>query len=236
MGWLIFFLFVGWFAWVAIDAAQKAKLQKAEDDAFVAAHKEWDIYVSPHSRTVLGLNRSTEQLVLGPVRSTKQYPLSDVAQVEVLRDGASITSTNRGSQAAGAAIGALAFGGIGLLLGGLSGSKRTNSTVHSIALKIIVDDPKSPVHTVEFFKSDEKKGTDATSEFVKAAAQRIDHFHALLINALRKRSDSGSSSVSTSVSDEVARLWELKQAGALTEEEFNQQKQRLLGNLSKQID
>ncbi|MDX2275513.1 MAG: SHOCT domain-containing protein [Hyphomonadaceae bacterium] len=228
MGWLIFWLVVIAVVWGVVDAGNKAKMAKAEENAFAASHKGWDVYVSPHSRTVLGLNRDADQIVLGPITAAKQYPLSAVAQIEVLRDGASVTTTDRGSQAAGAAIGALAFGGIGLLLGGLTGSKSNKATIHSIALKIIVDDPKSPVHVVEFFRSAEKKGTDASSEFVKSAAQKVDHFHALLVNALRKRTEAEVPKT-ISVSDEVARLWELRQAGALTEDEYSQQKRLLLG-------
>ena len=225
MGWLVFFLIVGAVVWATASAIGQAKLQKAEDNTFASTYRGWDFFVSPHNRNVLAINREQGQVALGSVSAPKQYSLSTITQVEVLRDGASITSTNRGSQLAGAAIGALALGGIGLLLGGLTGSKRNQNTIHSIAIKIVVDDSTSPVHTIEFFKSPDKKGTDSKDSFVTAAAEKVDHFHALLVNALKNTATPAEDSVAL----QLGRLWELKQAGALTDDEFAAQKQRLLG-------
>ena len=184
MGWLILVLIVGAVIWAMISAANLAALQKAEDGTFASNYKGWDYYVSPHNRNVLALNRELGQVALGHVTAPTQYPLGKITQIEVLRDGASITSTNRGSQLAGAAIGGLALGGVGLLLGGLTGSKRNQNTITSIAIKVMVDDGVAPIHSIEFFKSPDKKGTDSQNEFVISAAQKVDHFHALLVNAI----------------------------------------------------
>ncbi|MFT3729552.1 MAG: SHOCT domain-containing protein [Terricaulis sp.] len=224
LGLIVVILFLA-IVWGVISAIGTATLQATENSAFSANFKGWDFYISPHTRNVLALNRERGLIALGPVSKPKQYSLDQITQVEVLRDGASVTSTNRGSQIAGAAIGVIAFGGLGLLLGGLTGSKRNQSTVHSIALKVFVDDSAAPAHMIEFFKSPDKKGTDSASGYVKTAAGKLDHYHALLLNALKVQSPS------MKVDDaatQIAKLWELKQSGALTEEEFIQQKQRLL--------
>jgi hypothetical protein len=209
-------------------------LRRNQEQEFVAAHQGWDVYISPYNRGVIGLNRDGAEIVLGIVSASKRYPLSDVASVEVLKDGASITSTNRGSQLVGAAVGDLLLGPAGLLLGGLSGSKRTRSTIHSVAMKVIVDDRAAPFHVIEFFKSPDKNGTDAKSPRITPSLARADHFHALMVTALRRVTWSIGQSATAALppantADLLGKLWELRQAGALTDEEFASQKGQLIG-------
>ena len=54
------------------------------------------------------------------------YKFAQIAQVELISNEAVITSTNRGSQLLGAAVGGVAFGGLGAVVGGLSGSSRSS--------------------------------------------------------------------------------------------------------------
>lgn len=122
-----------------VNAAQQAKIRANQNAEFIASHQGWDIYISPYNRGVIAIGRSTQEAVLGIVTASKCYKLSNIASVEVLRDGATVTTTNRGSQVAGALIGGVAFGAVGLLIGGVTGSKRNTNTIHSVAIKLIVD-------------------------------------------------------------------------------------------------
>lgn len=203
------------------------KILNDQRETFTGSHAGWDTFVSPHNKGVISINRSAGKVALGKLPDWKEYEISQIASVEVLRDGASITSTDRGSQAAGALLGGLALGGVGLLLGGLSGSKTNRATIQSVAIKVIVDDNDLPVHVTEFFKSPSKKGTDARSFIIKPSLEKADHFHALLVNALRSSQKAGEH-LKLDSADQIRKLWELKQAGALTEEEFASQKARLL--------
>lgn len=234
MGWFIFAVIVVAFVWAVMSAIEKAKVQADQAATFRASHAGWDIYVSPYAQKVLGIGRETSEILLGSISMPIKFKLVDVASVEVLKDGATITSTNRGSQLAGAALGGLALGGVGLLLGGLSGSKRNRATIQSLGIKVIVDNRAAPVHTVEFFRSPGKDGIDAKSALVTPALAEVERFHALLLNALRSihqtlPTNQGAAALPPpGTADQIARLWELKQAGALTDEEFAAQKTRLL--------
>jgi hypothetical protein len=97
----------------------------------------------------------------------------DVLGVEALRNGTSITKTNRGSQVAGAAVGALLLGPVGLLLGGVTGTKRQDEKVKRLSVKIFVNDLKNPVHEVVFFDGPEMKND---SLVVKMAAGQLDEW------------------------------------------------------------
>lgn len=81
------------------------------------------------------------------------YPFDDLIAVEVIKDDISITKTNRGSQAAGAAIGGVLLGPAGLLLGGLSGSKRNENKITKLSLKLYTNNLAFPVQEILFWDS-----------------------------------------------------------------------------------
>ncbi len=119
--------------------------------------------------------------------NTKIFKFSDLIAVEVLRNGSAITKTNRGSQVAGAAVGALLLGPVGLLLGGVSGSKRSIEKVDRLSLKIFTNDLMTPVHEIIFFNT---PGTKPESILVKSASQELDAWHGRLQTILHMSAQS----------------------------------------------
>ncbi len=225
MGWFLAIAAIALFCWAMKAAMDQQKIRTDNENAFRDSRRGWDLYVSPHDAKVIGLNRDGGQIVLGTAARPVEYDTSRLVSVEIVKDGASISSTNRGSQVAGAALGAALLGPAGLLLGGLSGSKRSRATVHSLALKLIMDDRAQPVHTVEFFRSPNKHGTDAKSKLLIAPVELMDRYNALIVTAIRNQVPHVAPMNST---DELARLWDLKVAGALTTEEFENRKLAVL--------
>lgn len=96
------------------------------------------------------------------------FGFSGLVQVDVLRNGTSLQQTNRGSQIAGAAVGAVLLGPLGLLMGGVSGSKRNVEIVNQLSLKLYTNDIVSPVHEIIFFKG---KAKPANADVVNAAKE-----------------------------------------------------------------
>ena len=233
MGVLLPIIIVGVVIWLGMKGRQQAALQKAARDAFMAEHAGWDIFVLL-DQAVIALNHDKRAIVLGTVKANRQYPWSAIASVEVVRDGASITSTNRGSQLMGAAIGDVLLGPLGLLIGGVTGSKRTVQRVSQIGIKVIVDDRVSPVHTIDFLRVP-GTGVDPRNKLVRDAARRAEHVHALLVNAIRNSAAQVAAArpqiAERSTADRIEQLWSLRQTGALTESEFEQQKQQILGSV-----
>lgn len=180
---------------------------------------------------MIAVSANGKEVALGEVTRPKSYPMTGIATVEVLKDGSSITSTDRGSQAAGALLGGAALGGVGLLIGGLSGTKRNKIMIHSLALKVVVEDRVYPVHLVSFFKARFKDGTDAHHKILKEPLDNLDRFHALMVTSLRKLGAAPPAG-SISVTDEIKKLWDLKIAGALSEDEFQAQKATLMGAIT----
>lgn len=79
------------------------------------------------------------------------YPFGDLLAVEVVRNDTSVVKTNRGSQAAGAAVGGVLLGPAGLLLGGLSASKRQEEKIQKLSVKLYTNDLVNPVQEVLFW-------------------------------------------------------------------------------------
>lgn len=179
---------------------------------------------------VVGVNWSEEKIYFGAQDEPLSVSFSDIVQVEVFRDDQTITKTNRGSQIGGAAIGAVAFGGVGAIIGGLSGSSRSVERVKRIGLRIEVEHPDVLIFSAHFLKPFEDKGDKADSMTVKSAASAVEKWYSILTRAMRKSAQPQNAELSSTnnAEDRLAKLWSLKESGALTEEEYAEQKKKLL--------
>jgi hypothetical protein len=232
MGVLIAIIIVGFIIYGVIAGIKLKKLHDAENATFMGEHRGWDIYTSPHGRGVLALDHDEKRVVVGKVTDYFEHPWSDINGVEIEKNGQSIQQTNRGSQVMGAAVGALLLGPVGLLMGGVTGSKRQRERVNELSLKVMIDNREAPLHRIVFFQV-KGSGVDAQSRLLKEPARKMEHFHALLSNAVRHDhratfAPGMQQSAIEGPEDRIAKLWDLRQAGALSEEEFAAQKLAIL--------
>lgn len=102
--------------------------------------------------------------------SHKKINYKDILQVEIIEDKETVTQTSRKSQIAGSALGGLALGGVGAIIGGLSGNKKTTEKFRDLGIRIIVNNATSPIHEFDFynFKNPIKKDSE---EFQLAYSQ-----------------------------------------------------------------
>ena len=159
----------------------------------------------------------------------------DILSVELFEDGETITSTVRSSQIGGMLIGGIALGGLGAVIGGLSGKTKTSGTVRKIILRLVINDTNNPLHEVHFLNS-ETEITKKDSRY-QEVMQKARHWNSL-IEVLIKRADmedkeNAANNVvqisQSSIADEIKKLAELRNAGILNDAEFQQQKEKLLG-------
>ncbi len=161
----------------------------------------------------------------------------DVISCEIFEDGSTITKTIRSSQIGGALVGGIALGGVGAIIGGLSGKTKTDNKVKRVDLRLIINNTASPLHDIVFMNFECDKNTMVYQTAIKNAR----HWHGLM-EVLIKRADIESSAQHTplpipekseikpaSVADELRKLLELRDAGVLTDSEFQQQKSKVLG-------
>lgn len=151
---------------------------------------------------------------------------------EIFTDGDTVTKTSRSSQAGGALVGGVLLGGVGAIIGGLSGKKTAVEKVRRVDLRIVVNNTQKPVHDINLYSGE----TNKNSMFHKAATEKARHWHSLIAILIKRADEEDKAKESTpqpveknkSVADELSKLMELKEKGILTDEEFTQQKLKLL--------
>lgn len=150
------------------SAAQKSSFEAIPD--FLPDY----IYLGGSKGSAIAVDSSRSRLAImraGNLPSVIDF--DDLVGVEVLRNGTSITKTNRGSQVASAAVGALLLGPIGLLVGGVTGTKRQEEKIKRLSLKINTNDLKNPIHEIVFFDGPESK---IDGFVVKPAIARLEEW------------------------------------------------------------
>ena len=165
-------------------------------------------------------------------------PYRDVLSSEIIEDGETVTKTSRGSQIGGALIGGLALGGVGAIIGGLSGSTKSAEKISKVALMVTINEVSNPVHYVMLL--DEGNGCTKSGDVYKQAMGKAQLWHGkmqVLIRQAdeedrRQEQENAMKTVATvspaSLADELAKLGELRDKGVLTEAEFASQKAKLL--------
>jgi ribosomal protein L7/L12 len=217
-------------------AAKNARAKKTNQRVSLQYGAD-EVFVSPDDGSFAAINFGRQQVILGKGTYESAYSFNQIASVEVIANESSITQTNRGSQLLGTAVGLAALGGVGAILGGLSGSKVSRNHLRSLVLKVIVDDQRQPVYSITFFKSARAQGADPNSLAAKPALEKIERMHAQFVIAMRKVQNHGTLPLARAGSELLGegsvqgleKLWELKTKGILSEEEFASQKALLLG-------
>jgi len=116
----------------------------------------------------------------------KIYSFKDIIESEIKIDNNSVLKTGRGSQLAGVAIGGVLAGGIGAIIGGLSGTKKKIEYIKNIDLCIKVSDFEKPLYKINFLSNinevgiENKQGYKKDDKEVKKALEDIEYWHTVL--------------------------------------------------------
>lgn len=229
-----------------VATEEKLASEKKLDEVFVFKHPATLSTPTPYmlrrgvtlnadTKYMIGVNWENERLLFGGVTGPFEIDFDCLAEIEFIQNDQSVTKTNRGSQLAGAAIGAVALGGVGAIIGGLSGSSRTKSKVKSIDIRIGTDHAKVLGFKVSFFKSATNAGDNPDGIVVQHALPEAEKWYSVLQRAMKqaqsKKGAAPSKPAEDSIEARIERLWKLKESGALTDEEYTEQKRKILSAL-----
>ena len=142
--------------------------------------KVWD-----KSQTGISIDEKKRKICLTDHTQPNPYRVidyQDILQSEIVEDGYSVTKTARGSQLVGGVIGGVALGGLGMVVGALSGTTTTKEKATNIDLRIVIKDTANPIHTVRFLAMETQKGSMLHRSSM-SAAQR---WHAILSIAVQQ--------------------------------------------------
>ena len=178
---------------------------------------------------------------------TKEIAFDEIISVEILEDNTLLSSKSTSHTVGGALIGGALAGGAGMVVGGLSGDSKKKKKVSKVSVKIKIRDYSTPTLLIECFNAYEltagnyseiKSDDTLYGSFYKAElknAQKISDYISIVIDEVdreEKRLLGNAQQIALPtgfIADELSKLTELKEKGILSEEEFADQKKKLLG-------
>lgn len=150
----------------------------------------------------------------------KPYNYKDIIEYELLEDGESVTKGGLGRAVAGGIL----FGGVGAVVGGVTGKRKTKTTVNSLKIKITVNDINNPNIYIELMQMPAKTNNPLYKEAYETAQEILSS----LSIAQNKVAEQTANTQSSSNADEIMKYKQLLDAGAITQEEFDIKKKELL--------
>ena len=191
------------------------KLDDKLDEVFLLGDTSFLVVDFERKQIITGLQETQKN----PHRQSyrKSFAFSDIVKAEIVRDKTQIVAIN--------------------------GEKHNLNGASHIAIRVTVDDTDNPTHDVTFYTSKNTKERKFEHPPFEQAVQKIIEFQGYLETAIREsakgtdvsdtqedkeQSKQIEDSQNMPVSAQIAQLWQLKQEGALTQEEFEAQKAKLL--------
>lgn len=176
--------------------------------------------------------------------SKRIIPYDKIIRVELNKNGNTISSKSTIRTIGGTLIGGALSGGVGAVVGGLSGNSKSINKVSSIQVRITIRDINNPSLTIDAFNA-RTMTTDGKpievdeclcQQAISDANKIVDTIRVIIDETDKKSSNSESLSQSTfSIANELKKLVDLKNEGILTQEEFDNQKAKLLKTESDKI-
>jgi hypothetical protein len=161
----------------------------------------------------------------------KVYNYSDILNVELLVDNETETSSGLG----GALLGGALFGGTGAVLGGVL-TDGSMTTCNSLGIKITLNDINCPIAYIPFIdETSSLTGRFTISDEYRAKVTLAQECMSLFDIICEQNRESKAllrenNSIHISIPDEIAKYKNLHDSGVISAEEFDNAKNKLLGN------
>lgn len=176
------------------------------------------------------------------------FDYEDITGVEIIKDGETISKTDRSSQLVGAVVGGFLAGNTGALIGGLSGNVKQEEKVHAIDLKVTLDSFSTPSLSIKFYEDKEVSEIKHYKYFddLETSLKELERWYDIL-NLVIRRSVNNKNQELTDVStttveennhslnnrnsrslEQLDKLVGLYKEGFLTQEEYEFEKKKII--------
>ncbi|MFL0251231.1 SHOCT domain-containing protein [Clostridium neuense] len=155
-------------------------------------------------------------------KKKKIYKYNDIVDYELLEDGESIIKK---SGIGRAVAGGVLFGGVGAVVGSVTGKQRTKSICKSLKLKITISDINNPTVYIDFIPSETKKDSWIYKNAYNSAQECLSVLQLICSNS---KNEMQNNAAPISNADEILKYKNLLDNGIITQEEFEAKKKQLL--------
>jgi ribosomal protein L7/L12 len=227
------------------EAVQKQGEQNAETFAKLENFNATKKINGVENSYIFAIDQNRKKVAFIKKHFKEVVPFEQIISVEILEDNTILHQKSSLRTIGGAVVGNVVAGGAGMIVGGLSGETKQNKKVSKVQVKVKLRNINHPSFTIDCFdcKTMTIEGKPIRPDSLQGNlykqglndAQRIADTISVIIDATdrEKKNTSGAAqkkALTGSVADELGKLAELKAKGILTDEEFNTQKQTVLGN------
>lgn len=188
-----------------------------------------EVYTSNWPKVSISYDKESKQLcILTWGGAAHYYKYQDVLQSELEVDGNIISRKSVSGTIGRSLLGGIIGGGLGAVIGGVTGKSTQSERIGRIDLKVYVNDTKTPFHKINFLNVKTKKG----SLVYKGAYNAAEKWHGVLSTIIKQGERTLNEPITNDRNsiDDLVKLKELLDSGALTQEEFDKQKKLVLGH------
>lgn len=205
-------------------------LKKYEIKNFTITNSVYD------ESAILVIDDNRQKLVLLSLTETKpickEANYEDLLSVSLETDGQTISEKSTMRTVAGAAVGGALFGGAGAVVGGLSGNTSSVKAIGKIVVKFVFRDIENPNYELVLLNVVSPiKPTDLDYNRVKKAlalGNKIKDVCAVIIDKVDSTKKEQPQISNLSVADELKKFADLLKEGLISQQEYEEQKKKLL--------
>lgn len=181
---------------------------------------------------IFAIDEKNSKVAYIDANQVKIIPFEQIYKVEYIENSSVVASKSSIRTVGGALVGGVLAGGAGAIVGGLSGDTKMNNLITLMQVKIGLRDINSPALTINIYEDDKVFNPSVSNVFYKHEMEYInnivDSLSVIIDKVDKEKNVQTASTTHLSVADELNKLVQLKEAGVLTEQEFEQQKQKIL--------
>ncbi|MBQ6884894.1 MAG: SHOCT domain-containing protein [Clostridia bacterium] len=152
------------------------------------------------------------------------FEFSNLLSFELLEDGTTVTKGGLGRAVAGG----LLFGGVGAIVGGVTGSKKAKNICNSMKLRVSLKNAHTDVVYITLISS-ETKTNGFMYKMAQDSAQKVITALEFINDINQSTAHYQTTPTQQSSADEIVKYKALLDQGIITQEEFEAKKKQLLG-------
>ena len=180
VGVLLFFIFRSLFRDEKIEKKRQEDWKKNFEN--LPDFKPTDSYGTAMSEMTISFDDTRKKICFfNKAQKSFIYDYNKILQCELVVDGETYLKQSTGNTAGRAILGGLLLGGVGAIIGGVTGKSKQNETIRSIDLKIIIDDTINPIFKINFFTGVIQKRTS----LYKKVYSEAERWHAIVSGLIR---------------------------------------------------